>query len=73
MANRGIHVVPSGEGWAVEVPDGGAHSIFVTQEEAIAAGTELAKREKAELLIHGRDGRIRVRESFCHGRPVHRG
>lgn len=40
--------------------------MFFTQEEAIAAGTERAKRGKVELLIHGRDGQIRERNSFGH-------
>ncbi|XQU77318.1 DUF2188 domain-containing protein (plasmid) [Cupriavidus sp. H18C2] len=38
--------------------------MFSTQEEAIAAGIERAQRERVELLIHGRDGRIRARDSF---------
>jgi len=59
-----IHVVPSDEGWAVEHAGGGNRKTFSSQEEAIRAGTEQAKREKVELLIHGRDGQIRERNSF---------
>ncbi|WP_407935228.1 DUF2188 domain-containing protein [Cupriavidus plantarum] len=33
---------------------------------AIKAGTERAKRDKFELLIHGREGQIRQRNSFSH-------
>ena len=66
MANRDIHVVPAGNEWAVEVAGGGERTMFFTQEEAIAAGTERAKRDKVELLIHCRDGQIRERNSFCH-------
>lgn len=40
--------------------------MFFTQEEAIVAGTERAKRDKVELLTHSRDGRIRARNSFTH-------
>lgn len=61
-----IHVVPAGNEWAVEVSGGGERTMFFTQEEAIAAGTERAKRDKVELLIHGRDGQIRERNSFGH-------
>ncbi|WP_423194782.1 DUF2188 domain-containing protein [Cupriavidus sp. H18C2] len=57
-------MVPAGEGWAVETPQGGERAMFSTQEEAIAAGIERAQRERVELLIHGRDGRIRARDSF---------
>lgn len=61
-----IHVVPTERyGWAVEVEgtDGPA-SLYPTQEEAIAAGTERAKRDRVELLVHGRGGQIRERNSF---------
>ncbi|AVA33658.1 DUF2188 domain-containing protein [Cupriavidus metallidurans] len=61
-----IHVVPAGEGWAVEAAGGGKRTIYATQEEAIHAGTERAKADKVELLVHGRDGQIRARNSFGH-------
>ena len=63
-----IHVVPTErDGWAVEVEgtDGPA-SLYSTSEEAIAAGIARAKKDKVELLVHGRDGQIRVRNSFGH-------
>ncbi len=66
MANSDIHVVPAGEGWAVDSPSSGKRTMFATQDEAIVAGTERAKKEKVELLIHGRDGKIRERNSFGH-------
>ena len=61
-----IHVVPAGEGWAVEAAGGGRRTMYATQEEAIQAGTERAQNDKVELLIHGRDGQIRERNSFGH-------
>ena len=61
-----IHVVPAGNEWAVEAAGGGKRTIHATQDEAIKAGTERAKRDKVELLIHGRDGQIRERNSFGH-------
>ena len=64
--NANIHVVPAGNEWAVETAGGADRTMFFTQEEAIAAGTERAKRDKVELLIHGLDGRIRARNSFGH-------
>lgn len=66
MANQNIHVVPAGEGGAVEASGGGKRTMFATQDEAIQAGTERAKADKVELLIHGRDGQIRERNSFGH-------
>ena len=38
--------------------------MYATQAEAIQAGTERARADKVELLIHGRDGQIRERNSF---------
>lgn len=67
MATKDILVVPAGhDGWAVETVGGGKHTLFPTQKKAIRAGTERAKKDKVELLIHGRDGKIRERNSFGH-------
>jgi hypothetical protein len=38
--------------------------VHATQAEAIAAATQIAKNQKTELYIHGRDGRIREKNSF---------
>ncbi len=63
---KDIHVLPAGDGWAVVAVGGGERAMFATQEEAIAAGTEIARRDKVEILVHGRDGQIRARNSFGH-------
>lgn len=62
-----LHVVPHGGGWDV-IHEGAryAESHHATQDEAIEAGTSVARREKVELLIHGRDGRIHSRNSYGH-------
>ena len=64
MANQ--HVVKRDDGWAVR-REGAERdtSHHDTQDEAIRAGTEIAKNQESELLIHGRDGKIRERNS--HG------
>ena len=59
-----VHVVPSGDGWALEV-DGDERETFDTQAEAIEAGRELASSESGELVVHGQDGQIR--EKTSHG------
>lgn len=59
------HVVKSSDGWAVK--KGGATKatkIFPTQNEAAAHGRTIAKNQKAELYIHGRDGTIREKNSY---------
>ena len=59
------HVVQRGDGWAVR-GEGDDHDTVRTdtQREAIARATEIARQQGAEVLIHGRDGRIRERSSY---------
>lgn len=65
MAQKGQHVVPSSEGWAVRRSGSErASAVFATQDEAIQRGRELARSQGTELFIHGRDGRIRDWISF---------
>lgn len=59
------HVVPHGSEWAVIGEGNERHtSIHHTQHEAIDAAHEIAKNQHSELFIHGKDGRIRERDSF---------
>ncbi len=63
---KNVHIVPHDDGWAVKKEGNErASSVHPTQKDAIGAGRDAARREQAELLIHGRDGRIRERDS--HG------
>lgn len=61
----GQHVVPHGDEWAVR-REGAERvtSTHRTQGEAIEAGRDIANNQSTELFIHGRDGRIRDRDSF---------
>lgn len=59
-----VHVVPSGDGWAIEV-DGDERERFDTQEDAIERGRSVADDEGGELVVHGEDGEIR--EKTSHG------
>lgn len=61
-----IHVVPHDNGaWAVRREDAKrVSSTHPTQAAAAKAGRAKAKAEKTELLIHGRDGEIRSRDSY---------
>lgn len=61
------HVVPHNGEWAVK----GAGNIKVTsvhdtQQQAIDAARAIAQNQGSELLIHGRDGQIREKDS--HGK-----
>lgn len=70
MATKGQHVVPAGGRWVVRKA-GSAKSTktFDTQKQAITRAREIAKNQKTELYIHGRDGKIRKRDSS--GRDPH--
>ena len=66
MAKRNQHVVPHDGRWAVRgTGSQRASSVHQTQHEAIDAAREIARNQGSELFIHGRDGRIRERDS--HG------
>ena len=70
MARKGQHVVPAGDKWVVR-KSGSARSTetFNTQREAITRAREIARNQRTELYIHGRDGKIRERSSY--GRDPH--
>ncbi len=66
MRKRNQHVVPHEDGWAVRgAGSQRATSVHRTQREAIDAGRQIARNQRTELFVHGRDGRIRERDS--HG------
>ncbi len=65
MSKKGQHVVPSAAGWTVRKTGASrASSTHATQHEAVAAATRIARNQRTEVYIHGRDGRIRERNSY---------
>jgi len=65
MSRKGQHVVPNKGEWSVKKAGASkASSTHATQGEAIRAATKVAQNQKTELYIHGRDGRIRERNSY---------
>ncbi len=55
-----IHVVPHDGGWTFEHEHGQAEGHFKTQKQAIEAAKEHAREHGDwEMVIHGRNGRIR--------------
>ncbi len=65
MASKGLHVTPNGGKWAVRSSGASrASRVVSTQAEAIKIAREQAKRNGTELYVHGRDGRIRERDSY---------
>jgi uncharacterized protein YdaT len=62
---KNVHVVPKDGNWAVRKESSKRVSkVTKTQKEAIQLGKEQAKRNGSELLIHGKNGRIREKNSY---------
>ncbi|MFC4231622.1 DUF2188 domain-containing protein [Parasediminibacterium paludis] len=65
MSKKNQHVVPHGNSWAVKgARNEKATKVVPTQQEAIVIATTIAKNQQSELLIHGRNGQIRERNSY---------
>lgn len=64
---KNIHVTKHPDGWqAKEAGSEYPTAVFNRQSEAIQFGTTLAKVNQSEIFIHGRNGRIRERNTFGH-------
>ncbi|MCY4321401.1 MAG: DUF2188 domain-containing protein [Bdellovibrionaceae bacterium] len=57
------HIVKAGNHWAVK-NNGLTLSGHNTQKEAIESGKMIAKLTNGELSIHGKNGRIREKNSY---------
>lgn len=65
MAKKDIHVVPHKDGWATKKEGTTRHGVVTeTQKEAIERARDQAKREHVEVVIHGRDNKIRDSDSY---------
>lgn len=65
MSKKNQHVVPHEQGWAVKGEGNSrASSVHPTQRAAIEAAREAAISNRSEMLIHGRNGQIRERNTY---------
>lgn len=65
MNKRNQHVVKTENGWGLRGENSKKLTKkFSTQAQAIDKGKQVAKNQKVELLIHGRDNKIRARDSY---------
>lgn len=65
---RRLSVVPKSSGWTIEGFPSGAARTYRTQREAIAAARKLVEaKEGGEIVVHGRDGRIRGVDTYALG------
>ncbi len=66
MANQ--HIVQRDNGWAVKGEGNKkATAIYQTQQEANGAAKIIAENQTGDVIIHGRDGKIRERNTY--GKP----
>lgn len=65
MKNKNIHVLPNLGIWSVQKEGSKkAYRTTSTQREAIDIAKQVAKNNKSELLIHGKNGQIREKNSY---------
>jgi len=61
------HVVMQDDRWAVQEEGGGAPvAVFRTQGQAWERAKAIARRERSDAVLHGKDGRIRERNTYGH-------
>ncbi len=68
MSRHNHHIVPNSErgGWDIKRDNSQRSSRhFDKKEDAVKAGREISIKNKTELIIHGKDGRIQRSDS--HG------
>jgi hypothetical protein len=59
------HVVKYGNGWAIKgAGNSKVTKVTNTQKEAIKIANEIARNQKSETVIHGRNGKIRDKNSY---------
>lgn len=61
------HVVGHEGGWAVTAEGAQVPSaVFKTQGEAWEKAKSIARKERAEAILHGKNGLIRARNTYGH-------
>jgi len=59
------HVVEHKDGWAVKgAGNSKATKVTKTQKEAIEVAEDIARNQKSDTKIHGKDGKIRAGNSY---------
>lgn len=64
LKGKNQHVVKHPDGWAVRgAGNEKVTKVTRTQQEAIEVARKISKNQESELFIHGRNGRIRERDT----------
>ena len=65
MAKKDIHVVPRDDGWAVRREGAKRDSSHHHRKsDAAEAARDTARRERVEVVTHGKDGKIQDSDSY---------
>ncbi len=65
MSKKTVHVTPHDDGWQVKISGNKrASAVTDTQKDAIDIGRQRAKDIETELVIHGKGGQIRDKDSY---------
>lgn len=59
------HIVPVGDKWGIKGEGNSKYtSICNTQKECYDIGRKISINQKSELVVHGKNGRIREKNSY---------
>ena len=62
------YVLPVGNGWVVKTNTASKFLIITdSKKEAITYARNLARTKKSKLIVHGKDGKIEIQESYAIG------
>ncbi len=65
MSKSNQHVIPLGNGWAVKKEGSSRFTVITeTKKDAVVVARQIAKNNKSELIIHGKDGEIQDKNSY---------
>jgi hypothetical protein len=65
VSGKNQHVVKRDDGWAVRGARNSRDTgVYRTQGKAINQAVKIAKVQGSEVVIHGRDGKIRDKDSY---------
>ena len=65
MTKKDIHVVPHKDGWAVQKEGNErASSVHERKADAMEQAREQGRRDKVEVVEHGKDGKIQGSNSY---------
>ncbi|MGP4067179.1 DUF2188 domain-containing protein [Halobacillus sp. B29] len=65
LLDKGEHVVPHEDGWAVQAEDAKKPSnVYEKKEEAVSRAKEVAENKGTQVIIHKKDGSIQEKTDY---------